>query len=165
MKQFLRNLPVKLTITELAKKSADLAAALRDLAAAKEDAGATKRGLADGIKRREETIARLAQHVHEKAEPREVDCHEELDLGSAIARVYRDDTGELVDSRPMTEAEIRSERQAELPNISPDRRVGKALDVIRDPDGTGTTTVTHGFAGEPQQHIGGPKPRKPSKGA
>ncbi len=122
-KEFLRTLPVKLTVTEVAKKSADLAAALHDLTRAKEEADSAKRKLSDDLKSREEAIAKLAKHVHEKAEPREVDCHEELDVGSAIARVYRDDTGEFVDSRPMTELEIRDARQAELPNISPGRRV------------------------------------------
>ena len=185
-KEFLRTLPVKLDSMEVAAKAKHLAAELHDLALAKEKADATKRALADDLKSREARVMTLGRTVHDRSEPREVDCHEIHDVATSTVRVYRDDTGEFVDSRPMTELEIRDARQAELPNISPGRRrvdlraegytvtipkkygsaaeeVAAAVAELKDPDGTGTTTVTHGFTGEPQVHIGGPKPRKRGK--
>lgn len=56
----------------------------------------------------ENRIARLARVVAEKEESRPVECRLEEDRNAATMKTVRVDTGEVVSSRPMTEAERQS---------------------------------------------------------
>lgn len=49
--------------------------------------------------------SKLALAVRTGREPREVDCHAVLDFGDGRYDEFRDDTGEVIFSRPLTDAE------------------------------------------------------------
>lgn len=123
MKEFLRTLPVSLSASEVADRSKELADEIHEMALAKEEADGTKRRIADDLKLREARVKKLGDAVRTRAEPREVDCHEEVDLDRKLARVIRNDTGATVETRALSDLEIREARQATLPHIGPERSV------------------------------------------
>lgn len=99
MKPHLRTLPVKLDPHEVAQRADELARELHDQAVAEEAAQSTKKKIAkDGS------------------------CHEEHSALDGTARTIRDDTQEVVDTRPLTQEELREARQEALPGF----RVGSS---------------------------------------
>lgn len=117
MKPHLRTLPVKLAPDEVAQRAEELARELHDQAVAEEAAAATKKKLAQDLEKRRERIARLGRIVHTRREDRQIDCHEEHSALDGTARTVRDDTGEVVDTRPLTQEELRDARQEALPGF------------------------------------------------
>ena len=117
MKPHLRTLPVKLDPHEVAQRAAELARELHDQAVAEEAAAATKKHLAKDLEARALRISRLGRVVHTRREDRQIDCHEEHSALDGTARTVRDDTGEIVDTRPLTQEELRDARQEALPGF------------------------------------------------
>lgn len=110
---FERTLPVKLTVPELVERGymlADEQTKKRSIESAKKSANEDFKAK---LETAEEEIARLTRIVHQKAEERPVKCREKRDYKRSVIEVIRLDTGEIVDSRVMTEAE----RQREIAEI------------------------------------------------
>ena len=122
MKPHLRTLPVKLAPDEVAQRAEELARELHDQAIAEEAAASTKKKLAKDLEERAGRISRLGRIVHTRREDRQIDCHEEHSALDGTARTVRDDTGEVVDTRPLTAEELRDARQEALPGF----RVGSS---------------------------------------
>lgn len=122
MKPHLRTLPVKLDPHEVAQRADELARELHDHAVAEEEAQSVKKKLAKDLEERANRISRLGRIVHTRREDRQVDCHEEHSALDGTARTIRDDTSEVVDTRPLTQEELRDARQEALPGF----RVGSS---------------------------------------
>lgn len=67
------------------------------------------------IRRLEQEIGELSYKIEQGCEERPTDCRVHFDYGTGIVAYFREDTGELVTSRPMTA----EERQTSLP-VGPD---------------------------------------------
>ena len=117
MKPHLRTLPVKLDPHEVAQRADELARELHDQAVAEEAAQSTKKKLAKDLEERAGRISRLGRIVHTRREDRQIDCHEEHSALDGTARTIRDDTQEVVDTRPLTQEELRDARQEALPGF------------------------------------------------
>lgn len=117
MKPHLRTLPVKLDPHEVAQRADELARELHDQAVAEEAAQSTKKKIAKDLEERANRISRLGRIVHTRREDRQIDCHEEHSALDGTARTIRDDTSEVVDTRPLTQEELRDARQEALPGF------------------------------------------------
>ena len=135
MKPHLRTLPVKLDPHEVAQRADELARELHDQAVAEETAAATTKKLAKDLEERANRISRLGRIVHTRREDRQIDCHEEHSALDGTARTVRDDTGEIVDTRPLTQEELREARQEALPGF----RVGS----VTPPGSAAEAVVDH----------------------
>jgi hypothetical protein len=124
VKPHLRTLPVKLDPHEVAQRADELARELHDQAVAEEAAQSTKKKLAKDLEERANRISRLGRIVHTRREDRQIDCHEEHSALDGTARTIRDDTQEVVDTRPLTQEELRDARQEALPGF----RVGSSAE-------------------------------------
>ena len=131
MKPHLRTLPVKLDPHEVAQRADELARELHDQAVAEEAAQSTKKKIAKDLEERANRISRLGRIVHTRREDRQIDCHEEHSALDGTARTIRDDTQEVVDTRPLTQEELRDARQEALPGF----RVG-SVTVLEDRRGS-----------------------------
>jgi len=131
VKPHLRTLPVKLAPDEVAQRAEELARELHDQAIAEEAAAATKKYIAQDLEKRRERVARLGRIVHTRREDRQIDCHEEHSALDGTARTVRDDTGEVVDTRPLTAEELRDARQEALPGFRVGSTAQEPADVER----------------------------------
>lgn len=116
MRTFERQLPVRLTQGELEERGWSLSEAnkiRRRIDVEKADANDTFK---TRIKTADEEIYRLSEIVHSKSEYRPVLCHEARDYKRGVIEIVRRDSGEIIETRVMTEAE----RQRELSMISED---------------------------------------------
>lgn len=106
MDQKTRKLPVRLTDTELLAKSKELAARITEL----EDVEATKKSAVAQCKLKsddlEAEIHDLAKILRTGREDREVEVKELRNDQARTIEVIRIDTGEIVESRPMTIHEL-----------------------------------------------------------
>ncbi|MEO1084343.1 MAG: hypothetical protein AAFY88_08880 [Acidobacteriota bacterium] len=108
-----RKLPVRLSLeeqrlfgAELASKLAELGRVEDQLEEAKQRAKAEKAAI-------QKRVNHLQECINSGDEPREVVCREVEDLDERAIRVERLDTGEVVDERAMTIAEL--QRPMEFP--------------------------------------------------
>lgn len=123
-RMFERTLPVRLTQEELIERGWLLGEQRRE----QRSIEAEKKSANDDFKIRLETCGeesdRLARIVRDKAEPRPVQCYEKRDYKRGVVEVWRTDTGELVDSRVMSEHErqkaITDIDEAEEPEEKPE---------------------------------------------
>jgi hypothetical protein len=117
-REFERTLPVPLSVSELIERGAMLASEQQKRDGLEID----KKAHADEIKRKidaaSKEITRLSHIVHDKAEDRPVRCRETRDYVRGVVEVIRLDTGELVESRVMSE----HERQREIQEIGGEDR-------------------------------------------
>ena len=78
-------------------------------------------------------------------EERDVEVNPKPNNEALVVEFYRDDTGELVESRPMTDDEVRVARQRALPfregstGEAPLRAVGSSVSPLRGTTRNGTT--------------------------
>jgi hypothetical protein len=100
-----RTLPVRLTQAELLERGKALALVRQDCNHIESDMKLTVRAFKDRIEIREAEIDRLAEIVDLEAEPRPVECRNVRDMNRGVIEVVRTDTGEIVESRVMTELE------------------------------------------------------------
>lgn len=100
-----RMLPVCLNEVELLTKAALLSAKVQELATEEDDQKDAKAAMKKRLDDLNRDITDIAKIVREKAEPRPVEVHESKNYARRIVEVVRVDTGEVVDSRPMTEQE------------------------------------------------------------
>lgn len=101
----IRMLPVLLNAEELLTKASLLSAKVHELAMEEEDQKDTKAAMKKRVDELNREITDVARIVREKAEPRPVEVHESKNYTRRIVEIVRVDTGEVIDSRPMTEQE------------------------------------------------------------
>lgn len=106
-----RTLPVRLTEDELIARGDALARQHQVV----RDEELVQKGEREAMKQRladlESEQARLARIVRDKAEPRPVECRVVFDYAGNAVQVVREDTGEVIEARAMTDRE----RQIGLP--------------------------------------------------
>lgn len=109
----IRNLPVKLTESETLTRGEELARTVEQYkaeeAAEKDRAKKAKEGLL-ALRTRMETLSRV---VDTRTEHRDIPCGWHYARATLTAQLVRRDTGEVVETRPMTQAE----RQERLPGF------------------------------------------------
>jgi hypothetical protein len=121
VKTFMRTLPVTLTHPELLARGEALALERwerNQVDAARKASGA---GFRERLEDHDAEIDRLAGIVRDKAEPRPVECKSVRDQGRGVIEVTRLDTGEIVESRVMSELE----RQTRI--FEPDEEPGDPI--------------------------------------
>jgi hypothetical protein len=106
-----RNLPVKLTQTELRERGDSLAAVIQDLNAEENKQVDVKAQMKARLAELDARKTQLAISISRREEYRDVAVDVLHDFGRKIVESVRQDTGETITSRPMTEAE----RQQPLP--------------------------------------------------
>ena len=112
---FERVLPVALTDEELLAYGNQLSADELKRKRIEDELKAHNESVKADLKEISNTILETSKAIKNKSVCRPVICHYEMDIPKRIKRVVRNDTGELVDTEPMTQDELRSE----------ERRVGK----------------------------------------
>ena len=108
----INRLPVKLTNEELLAKSDELASAVNEKASLENGKKDNAKHYGELIKESDSTICSLAFEIKLKAELRDVSCSEVPDYKLGTMAIVRDDTGETVEHRVMTEEE--RQRKLEL---------------------------------------------------
>lgn len=106
----MRKLPVPLSQSELLVKAEELARKVRAAADIEDEKKAANSDFKTRLEELDMAINELSEIVATKSEQRQVECALYENYGSATMELVRVDTGELIETRPMTEAE----RQAHL---------------------------------------------------
>jgi hypothetical protein len=112
-----KRLPVQLTEEDLRDRGDALAASVQQTAALTEEKKAQDAEINGKIKLSKEITRKLAGILASKTEEREVECDVTKDYKGNTVTTSRSDTGEVVDTRPMTP----DERQEELYQPKADR--------------------------------------------
>lgn len=101
-----KKLSCNLTPVELDSRAQDMAGKQRD----KEDKEARKKDLAakmgEEIKTLDSEISRLAREIRNKSEDRRVKCWYQRSMETGMMLIVREDTGEVVARRPLTDDEL-----------------------------------------------------------
>lgn len=115
-----KTLPVPLTNEEQRLKGAELAGMQKRLEGIEAEKAAMSADFGGKIKTLKRDLGDLAVVVREKREFREVQCSEHKDHGTGTVYMTREDTGEIISSRPMRD----DERQIDLRDL---QKQAKAL--------------------------------------
>lgn len=110
-----RTLTCDLTAPEREARGAELARATHDWESAEEEKKSITKTLGEKIKEHESNMKRLSRVVRLGKEEREVEVYWVPYASSETMRLFRRDTGEEINSRPMTKEEKDLYRQAPLP--------------------------------------------------
>lgn len=116
MKMF-RDLKVKLTQEEFVATASALGAEQAKLNEAQSEKAQAMATFKARIQTHEDKLQELGEKVRTREETRAVECLEKPDERRFVVEVYRMDTGELVETRPMTAAERHSVLQGTLPGV------------------------------------------------
>lgn len=111
----LRKLPIHLTDDERNTKARHAASLLHERALIEEQKRETVADFADRLKELTAEINAASTAARTGIEEREVEVSPKPNNERFVMEFYRDDTGDLVETRPMTEDEIRVARQQSLP--------------------------------------------------
>jgi hypothetical protein len=111
----LRKLPIHLTDDERNTKARHAASLLHERALLEERKRETVADFADRIKELTTEINAASTAARTGIEEREVEVSPKPNNERLLVEFYRDDTGDLVETRPMTEDEIRVARQQVMP--------------------------------------------------
>jgi hypothetical protein len=106
-----RNLPVKLTDEELLKVGRELAGTTQDIATEEKRQADVKAGMKARLAELDARRTQLAMNISRREQDRDVRVDVYMDFQRGIVQEIREDTGETVHTRQMTD----TERQAELP--------------------------------------------------
>lgn len=109
IKEIRRSLPVQLTSDERLKIGSDLGKETQELLRAegrKKEVGAQ---LTADVELHKASVARLGTLLANGYEYREVKCKLTIDRERDLATIVRDDTGEVVERRPLTPSEMQGE--------------------------------------------------------
>lgn len=118
MKTLKRNLPVNLTQDERHVKALEMAAALSEYDDAESEKKEATRELTAKMKELRARATALREEVSTGKADRLVDCIEEANLIGRIWEVFRTDTGERVETRPMTNDEIEKNSQLDIDSLT-----------------------------------------------
>lgn len=142
----IRRLPIQLTDAERNVKARHAASLVHERTMLEEQKKETAAEYAERIKDLSTKITAAVEAARTGIEERDVEVNPKPNNEAFVVEFYRDDTGELVESRPMTDEEIRVARQRELPlrgsataetNL---RAVGAPISPLRGNTRNGTTT-------------------------
>jgi hypothetical protein len=111
----IRKLPIHLTDDERNTKARHAASLLHEKALLEEQKRETVADYADRIKVLSAEITAASAAARTGIEEREVEVSPRPNNDRLVVEFYRDDTGDLVETRPMTEDEVRVARQQNLP--------------------------------------------------
>lgn len=111
----IRKLPIHLTDDERNTKARHAASLLHERALLEERKRETVADYADKIKELTTEINAASTAARTGIEEREVEVSPKPNNDRLLVEFYRDDTGDLVETRPMTEDEIRVARQQVMP--------------------------------------------------
>jgi hypothetical protein len=117
-REFFRSLPVPLTADELRERGQRLAAASLEVGRIEDAAKSAAAGFKQKVNEAKEEASRIAHIVHSRSEDRPVSCVEVSDKVNMMVHTRRLDTGEVVDSRSMSDRE-RAEALQEMIRFSP----------------------------------------------
>lgn len=106
MKTKTRNLPVELTGAEIRAKGEELARTVNEQSQIEDEKKKANADFTTRLKTTSNFIFHLSNIVESGKEFREVVVTEEFFYRENVARVYRSDTGELVDTRSLTKEEL-----------------------------------------------------------
>lgn len=115
LKRYIEDLPCKLTEGEWKERATSLAHKHRELGEFQERAKLVKKELKEDEDKLQISIDKLGEIVRTNHELRAVEVREEMNVGREIIEVIRQDTGEFVRSRPLSQAELQDLRQGKLP--------------------------------------------------
>lgn len=104
-KRIIRHLPVRLTEAELFAFGDRLGHIQGNVEKEEQDQADAKNAMKARLGEMKSELVHVAKCIREKEEERPVECHEEPDNASGVVRLHRNDTGEVVEARPMTENE------------------------------------------------------------
>lgn len=111
LKEVTRNLPCRLTDAELLVRADDLSVAVQEITAEENRQTDVKAQMKARLTELDSRKTRLAITVGRKEEYRDIRCELSADLQAGTVTTIRTDTGEAMETRPMSE----SERQQSLP--------------------------------------------------
>jgi len=114
VREYKKQLPVRLLLEEKAEYSQELTVMMRDLDDLKEVGKTEAARHKDKVKQLEGRIARQRDIVFHGEVDREIRVEEHHDPIDRVARTYRQDTGAEVACRDLTDAELAKVRQTEL---------------------------------------------------
>lgn len=139
-----RELPVRLTAVELADRSDRLAKALRQKQDLETEAALIAKRFKGQIAELTAEVDKLARTVAEKQEMRDIVINRHNNRMDRVQIVYRDDTGEEIERRPLTGIELNEDLPFEQPSA-----VREDFSAEVEP-GIVETTVGEMLAGEPE---------------
>ncbi len=96
-----RELAVELTETEKTAKGQSIARTLEHIDELEQEKKDRTRDLANIIKGERLVAKKLARQLREGKEIRPVECTEDLDFRIGVAHLKRNDTGEVIETRPL----------------------------------------------------------------
>lgn len=99
------SLPVDLSTGEIAKAAEELASTLQELEGIEIEKKAVMKDYNSQIDNKKKRIHRLMTHVKNGVEYRPVECDLQFHIKKVLAILVRNDTGEIIEERPMTEEE------------------------------------------------------------
>ena len=97
-----KKLPVMLTEDEMRERGEALAESVETTAALTEEKKANDAEINGKIKTSKEITRKLSRIIASKTEDREVECEITKDFERGVVTLHRCDTGEVVETRPMT---------------------------------------------------------------
>lgn len=106
-----RTLPVKLSKVEIDLKVRELALAHHEYRDVEAEKKKRTRDLTARLKDLRAAQDRLSEEIVNEQEDRLVDCDETADLEARLWQTSRRDTGEIIETRPMTADEVNEQRQ------------------------------------------------------
>lgn len=122
-----RRLPVKLTFEEVRLRGKRMATLESEVEALEDEKKAITGDFKSKIDGRRAEILALTRQINEEQEYRQVEVVERKDWDELVIDTVRTDTGDILESRPMTP----SERQRPIPFASP-RVAEEVLDQVAD---------------------------------
>lgn len=111
LKKLTRNLPCRLTDEELLARADDLSVVVQETTAEEGRQTDVKAQMKARLTELDARKTRLAITIGRKEEYRDVEVELKADIQAGTVTIYRTDTGESIETRPMTE----HERQTSLP--------------------------------------------------
>lgn len=121
-------LAVKLGPEALQKKGEQLAALVEDIGSVEATRRETAAGFRSRLKEMDKRLHELAVIIHQRTEDQDVEVETRLHLAHRTVQVVRTDTGAVVSTKEMTEAEYDKAAQLELPGAKPKRGRGSSSD-------------------------------------
>jgi hypothetical protein len=118
MKKIFRDLKVKLQPAEWNAIASALGAEQAKLFECEAEKAEAMTGYKKRLEAHGNKMAELGEKVRSREETRAVECFERQDEQRFVVELYRQDTGELVETRPMTSAERHDVLQSSLPGVS-----------------------------------------------
>jgi hypothetical protein len=104
-----RNLPCKLTDTEVQTKGTELAKAFKEIEAEEEHQKSVRSDMKAKLDGMNLSASNLSTQITERIEYRDVDVDFVLDETEQVVKTVRSDTGETVDVRQATQDELQAD--------------------------------------------------------